>query len=168
MPNHTEQEDEDRRKFLISCGRFAAVTTPAMTVLLSTSLTSTAVARSGGQSGDPSGSGGRHSFLGDLFDNGPDDPGDRGHGDKSSGGSGSRFSGGDGTQFSEGGMGQFSGGSGGGGPSGGDGSGDGRSRTMASSGRQGGDWSAGLGGSGSHDYGGGGDKWRKDRRDPNR
>jgi hypothetical protein len=40
-------EQEDRRAFLASCGRFAAVTPPALTVLLSTSLTSDAIARSG-------------------------------------------------------------------------------------------------------------------------
>ena len=45
MPN--DIEIEDRRKFLISCGKFAAVTPPAMASLLSTSLTSTAIARSG-------------------------------------------------------------------------------------------------------------------------
>ena len=65
MPN--DIEIEDRRKFLISCGRFAAVTPPAMTLLLSTSLTSTAIARSG-FSGHDSGHG--RSF----FDNDPDTP----------------------------------------------------------------------------------------------
>ena len=40
-------EQEDRRAFLASCGRFAAVTPPALTLLLSTSLTSDAIARSG-------------------------------------------------------------------------------------------------------------------------
>ncbi len=44
--------DEDRRKFLAACGKFAIVTPPAITVLLSTSLTSTAVAQSGGRSSD--------------------------------------------------------------------------------------------------------------------
>jgi hypothetical protein len=44
--------DEDRRKFLAACGKFAVVTPPAITVLLSTSLTSTAVAQSGGRSSD--------------------------------------------------------------------------------------------------------------------
>lgn len=44
-------EDDDRRAFLKTCGRFAAVTPPVMTLLLSTSLTSTAIARSGGQNG---------------------------------------------------------------------------------------------------------------------
>lgn len=41
-------EDDDRRAFLRTCGRFAAVTPPVMTLLLSTSLTSKAIARSGG------------------------------------------------------------------------------------------------------------------------
>jgi hypothetical protein len=40
--------DADRRKFLASCGKFAAVTPPALTILLSTSLSSDAIARSGG------------------------------------------------------------------------------------------------------------------------
>jgi len=49
-----EREIEDRRKFLISAGRFAAVTPPAITLLLSTSLTSDAIAHSGarGANGD--------------------------------------------------------------------------------------------------------------------
>lgn len=42
-----QQEIEDRRNFLKSAGRFAAVTSPAMTLLLSTSLTSDAIAASG-------------------------------------------------------------------------------------------------------------------------
>jgi hypothetical protein len=40
-------EDDDRREFLKTCGKFAAVTPPAITLLLSTSLTSEAIARSG-------------------------------------------------------------------------------------------------------------------------
>ena len=48
---NVEQElDADRRKFLAACGRFAVVTPPAVTLLLSTSLHSDAIARSG--SGD--------------------------------------------------------------------------------------------------------------------
>ncbi|WP_213287258.1 hypothetical protein [Bradyrhizobium sp. sGM-13] len=39
--------DADRRKFLAACGRFAVVTPPAVTLLLSTSLNSDAIARSG-------------------------------------------------------------------------------------------------------------------------
>lgn len=44
---HLGSENEDRREFLKSCGKFAVVTPPAMTLLLSTSLSSTAIARSG-------------------------------------------------------------------------------------------------------------------------
>lgn len=47
----TEPLDEDRRKFLAACGKFAAVTPPALTILLSTSLNSEAVAKSGGRGG---------------------------------------------------------------------------------------------------------------------
>jgi hypothetical protein len=39
--------DADRRKFLAACGRFAVVTPPAVTLLLSTSLHSDAIARFG-------------------------------------------------------------------------------------------------------------------------
>ena len=39
--------DADRRKFLASCGKFATVTPPALTMLLFTSLTSDAIASSG-------------------------------------------------------------------------------------------------------------------------
>lgn len=43
----------DRRKFLAVCGRFSVVTPPAITLLLSTSLTSQAIAGSGrGEMGD--------------------------------------------------------------------------------------------------------------------
>ena len=51
MSEREQQEIEDRRKFLISAGRFAAVTPPAITLLLSTSLTSDAIAHSGGRNG---------------------------------------------------------------------------------------------------------------------
>ncbi|QQO12631.1 hypothetical protein JJB99_24630 [Bradyrhizobium diazoefficiens] len=46
---HIDTDGEDRREFLKSCGKFAVVTPPAMTLLLSTSLSSTAIARSGSQ-----------------------------------------------------------------------------------------------------------------------
>jgi hypothetical protein len=52
--------DDDRRKFLASCGKFAVVTPPAITMLLSTSLSSTAIAYSGGR-GDSDGHG-HHEF----------------------------------------------------------------------------------------------------------
>lgn len=56
-------EDDDRPAFLKTCGRFAAVTPPVMTLLLSTSLTSTAIARSGGQNGATHGDDRGQSFL---------------------------------------------------------------------------------------------------------
>lgn len=43
--------EQDRRRFLASCGRFAAVTPPALTILLSTSMNTEAIARSGGHMG---------------------------------------------------------------------------------------------------------------------
>lgn len=54
--------DDDRRKFLASCGKFAVVTPPAITMLLSTSLNSTAVASSG--------AGGSSGGRGDRGNNG--------------------------------------------------------------------------------------------------
>jgi hypothetical protein len=56
-----DDQGEDRRKFLATCGRFAAVTPPAITLLLSTTLTSNEVMAStgrtgyGGQGGDSQG-----------------------------------------------------------------------------------------------------------------
>ena len=44
-------DQEDRRRFLKTCGRFAATVPPAMTVLLSTSLSSKAIAKSTGGGG---------------------------------------------------------------------------------------------------------------------
>ena len=52
MSDREQQEIEDRRNFLKSAGRFAAVTPPAITLLLSTSLTSDAIAHSGGKPGN--------------------------------------------------------------------------------------------------------------------
>ena len=43
--------DEDRRKFLAACGRFAVVTPPTIALLLSTSLNSAAIAASGASDG---------------------------------------------------------------------------------------------------------------------
>ncbi len=45
---HFSASEADRRNFLKSCGRFAATVPPAMTVMLSTSLTSNAIAKSTG------------------------------------------------------------------------------------------------------------------------
>ena len=41
------RDENDRRKFLAACGKFAAVTPPAITLLLSTSMSSEAIAKSG-------------------------------------------------------------------------------------------------------------------------
>ena len=132
-------EGEDRRKFLISCGRFAAVTPPVMTLLLSTSLTSTAIARSGlhGNDSRPG-----HS----IFDNDRDPPKEKQHSREKQSNKG------DGNQASVG------GGGGGGGA-------DGAGGTSAPNGTRGG----GLGGGGSggsrggaaHFGGGEDDKSRK-------
>lgn len=48
--------DQDRRRFLLSAGKFAAVVPPTMTLLLSTSMSSAAIAQSGGT--NPAGPGG--------------------------------------------------------------------------------------------------------------
>ena len=45
--------ESDRRDFLKTAGRFAAVTPPAMTLLLSTSMSSPAIAKSGGGGNPP-------------------------------------------------------------------------------------------------------------------
>jgi hypothetical protein len=73
--NRPESEaDEDRRKFLAACGKFAVVTPPAITLLLSTSLTSDAIAQSGGKpGGGPRGNNGWGNGGGDGSPNGKDD-----------------------------------------------------------------------------------------------
>jgi hypothetical protein len=68
------QADEDRRKFLAACGKFAVVTPPAITLLLSTSLNSTAVANSNGKDKDKPGNNG--------FGNGGNDGGNKGGADR--------------------------------------------------------------------------------------
>jgi hypothetical protein len=72
MDDREQQQIEDRRKFLISAGRFAAVTPPALPLLLSTSLTSDAIAHSGigRKGGDKPGNNG--------WGNGGNDGGDKG------------------------------------------------------------------------------------------
>jgi len=67
---HTPENEAsaDRRKFLATCGKFAVVTPPAITLLLSTSLHSSAIAGSGGIRrsgiGKSNGWGGRKSWGG--------------------------------------------------------------------------------------------------------
>jgi len=58
------QANEDRRKFLASCGKFALVTPPAITMLLSTSLHSSAIAHSGGRGAGLGRSNGAHKGHG--------------------------------------------------------------------------------------------------------
>ncbi|AEH83217.1 hypothetical protein [Sinorhizobium meliloti] len=62
--------EEDRREFLKACGRFAAVTPPAVTMLLSTSLTSDAIAASGSGASGGKGGGGGNSAKGGKGGNG--------------------------------------------------------------------------------------------------
>ena len=57
------RSEDDRRAFLRACGRFAVVTPPAISVLLSTSLNSSAIAASGGGSVSASGGGGAGSVT---------------------------------------------------------------------------------------------------------
>ena len=49
--------DDDRREFLKKCGRFAVITPPAVTFLLSTSMSSKAIAASSGRPGNGFGDG---------------------------------------------------------------------------------------------------------------
>lgn len=69
MPNDHEP-DGNRRDFLAKCGRFALITPPAVTFLLSTSMSSKAIAASGGH---PS-----HGSLGDALSHLPGKHGDHG------------------------------------------------------------------------------------------
>lgn len=69
-----EQEDDDRREFLKTCGKFAVVTPPTITALLSTSLTSSAIAHSAGRLVDgPLGNNGWGNGGGDGSPNGKPD-----------------------------------------------------------------------------------------------
>jgi hypothetical protein len=55
IPSSDDPGGPDRRDFLKKCGTFAAVTPPAITLLLSTSLTSNAIAKSVGGGRGPKG-----------------------------------------------------------------------------------------------------------------
>lgn len=82
---------EDRRNFLKNCGRFAVTVPPAVTILLSTSLSSQAIAKSGGGGGGggPKGNNGVGNGLdpqppgnppiNDGPGTGPGNPGNRRH-----------------------------------------------------------------------------------------
>jgi hypothetical protein len=72
-PNTPKQTDLARRAFLESCGKFAVVTPPAISLLLSTTLASPAVAVSGGNSNGSSSSAGNGNCgilcrIGNIFD----------------------------------------------------------------------------------------------------
>ena len=73
-PTTSKQTDLARRAFLQSCGKFAVVTPPAISLLLSTSLSSPAVAASGANGssgGNGSSSNGNCGILcqiGNIFD----------------------------------------------------------------------------------------------------
>jgi hypothetical protein len=53
-----DANDDNRRDFLMKCGRFAAVTPPTVTMLLVTTMNSDAVAVSGGKGDNGWGNGG--------------------------------------------------------------------------------------------------------------
>ena len=50
-PTVDAEADNDRRAFLKECGRYADITPPAVTFLLSTSMSSRAIAASSGRRG---------------------------------------------------------------------------------------------------------------------
>ena len=50
-PEDQARAEQDRREFLEKCGRFAAITPPAVTLLLSTALSGKAIAASGARPG---------------------------------------------------------------------------------------------------------------------
>lgn len=70
----------DRRAFLAAAGKFAVVTPPAMTILLSTSLSSPAVAASGRGSYGGGGYNNDHNDHGDHDNHNDHDGHDDGHG----------------------------------------------------------------------------------------
>ncbi len=73
---HEPTANDDRRRFLAACGKFAVVTPPAMTMLLSTSLNSTAIAKSnwgGGNGNGGNGNNGKGNGGGDGSPNGKPD-----------------------------------------------------------------------------------------------
>ena len=50
-PEVDSEADSERRAFLKDCGRYAAITPPAVTMLLSTAMSSKAIAASSGRGG---------------------------------------------------------------------------------------------------------------------
>jgi hypothetical protein len=74
--NGPSRADDDRRAFLAKAGKFAVITPPALTMLLSTTLTSPAIAASG-KGGDTSFGDPDHSDNGNHY--GQDKNGNNGH-----------------------------------------------------------------------------------------
>ncbi|WP_083355109.1 hypothetical protein [Mesorhizobium sp. ORS 3428] len=78
MPQNLVSEAQARRDFLKKAGRFAAVTPPAITLLLGTSLNSRAIAKSGGSRPGNGWGDKNHSHVGpprptNYFDRGSSD-----------------------------------------------------------------------------------------------
>jgi hypothetical protein len=74
--------DDDRRKFLATCGKFAVVTPPALSILLSTSLNSEAIAQSGGRGDNNRGDHGHHHHRHHHHHHHRPDGDHDGHGDR--------------------------------------------------------------------------------------
>jgi len=64
MPKSLVSEAQARRDFLKQAGRFAAVTPPSITLLLGTSLSSAAIAKSGGSRPGNGWGDGNHGHVG--------------------------------------------------------------------------------------------------------
>jgi len=62
-PEVDPEADSERRAFLKDCGRYAAITPPAVTMLLSTAMSSKAIAASSGRGGKGHGKGGGHGHA---------------------------------------------------------------------------------------------------------
>ncbi len=87
-PTDIPPEERSRRDFLRSAGKYAALTPPAVTLLLSTSMNSDAVAKSGGGGGRIKGNNGvgngpdpqppGNPPVNDGAGTGPGSPGNRG------------------------------------------------------------------------------------------
>jgi hypothetical protein len=82
MANLEDEAEADRRNFLAACGKFAAVTPPAITLLLSTTLTSEAISTSGARGNNGVGNGidpqpPGNPPINDGSGTGPGNPGNR-------------------------------------------------------------------------------------------
>ncbi len=87
-PADQARADQDRREFLEKCGKFAAITPPAMTFLLSTALNSKVIAASSGSASGPRGNPGNNKPVGHSGEGPPNDSRFEKFGYKSSTGTG--------------------------------------------------------------------------------